>query len=150
MAMASSSTPSSPMPLREVHPNYHPYPPTLATYQDVVASPQLFMDTLQKLHISMGTKFMYVLLIPVNFFSSCLNFPYFLTFLMLSREAVTFFNIELSIVFIFLDSVIASHESFCYLDCLSCLKLYFSIFLCLNKHILLYILHIKHILLIYV
>lgn len=58
--MESSSTHNSPIPLREVHPNYYPYPPPLATYQDVVASPQLFMDTLQRLHASLGTKFMYV------------------------------------------------------------------------------------------
>nr|GLL46402.1 high mobility group B protein 15-like isoform X1 [Ipomoea trifida] len=56
--MESSSTHNSPIPLREVHPNYYPYPPPLATYQDVVASPQLFMDTLQRLHASLGTKFM--------------------------------------------------------------------------------------------
>ncbi|CAH9122877.1 unnamed protein product [Cuscuta epithymum] len=64
----SSSTPQnnnnsnndSPMPLRELHPSrcYYPYPPPMATYQDVIASPQLFMDTLQMLHASLGTKFM--------------------------------------------------------------------------------------------
>ncbi|XP_057810351.1 high mobility group B protein 15-like [Salvia miltiorrhiza] len=36
----------------------HPYPPPLATYEDVVCSRDLFMDSLKKLHISMGTKFM--------------------------------------------------------------------------------------------
>ncbi|VFQ75917.1 unnamed protein product [Cuscuta campestris] len=54
------SNDNSPMPLREVHPpprSYYPYPPPLASYQDVMASPQLFMDTLQKLHASLGTKF---------------------------------------------------------------------------------------------
>ncbi|PIN16181.1 HMG box-containing protein [Handroanthus impetiginosus] len=38
--------------------SYHPYPPPLATFDDVVTSPELFMDTLKKLHSSMGTKFM--------------------------------------------------------------------------------------------
>ncbi|RDX97866.1 High mobility group B protein 15, partial [Mucuna pruriens] len=35
-----------------------PYPPPLAKYEDVVANPKLFMFTLEKLHASMGTKFM--------------------------------------------------------------------------------------------
>ncbi|KAI3469981.1 hypothetical protein Pfo_026644 [Paulownia fortunei] len=38
--------------------SYHPYPPPLATYEDVVGSRDLFMDTLKKLHASMGTKYM--------------------------------------------------------------------------------------------
>ncbi|KAL3637657.1 hypothetical protein CASFOL_018528 [Castilleja foliolosa] len=38
--------------------NYHPYPSPLTTYEDVVASRDLFMDTLKKFHASMGTKFM--------------------------------------------------------------------------------------------
>lgn len=37
---------------------YHSYPPPLATYEDVVTSRDLFMDTLKNLHLSMGTKFM--------------------------------------------------------------------------------------------
>lgn len=37
---------------------YHSYPPPLATIEDVVCSRDLFMDSLKKLHISMGTKFM--------------------------------------------------------------------------------------------
>lgn len=56
--MASSSAENSPVPLRIAPPNYHPYPPPLATYENVVGSPQLFMDTLQKLHAAMRTKFM--------------------------------------------------------------------------------------------
>ncbi|KAJ8530747.1 hypothetical protein K7X08_023628 [Anisodus acutangulus] len=56
--MASSSAENSPVPLRVAPPNYHPYPPPLATYENVVASPQLFMDTLLKLHAAMRTKFM--------------------------------------------------------------------------------------------
>ncbi|KAL0376918.1 UNVERIFIED_CONTAM: High mobility group B protein 15 [Sesamum calycinum] len=39
-------------------PSYHPYPPPLATYEDVLGSRELFLDTLKKLHASMGTKFM--------------------------------------------------------------------------------------------
>ncbi|KAK7295847.1 hypothetical protein RJT34_18759 [Clitoria ternatea] len=34
------------------------YPAPLATYEEVVANPNLFMFTLEKLHASMGTKFM--------------------------------------------------------------------------------------------
>ncbi|KAL3329291.1 hypothetical protein AABB24_036407 [Solanum stoloniferum] len=56
--MASSSAENSPVPLRVAPPNYHPYPPPLVTYENVVASPQLFMETLQKLHAAMRTKFM--------------------------------------------------------------------------------------------
>ncbi|MCD7451396.1 hypothetical protein HAX54_011704 [Datura stramonium] len=56
--MASSSAENSPVPLRVAPPNYLPYPPPLATYENVVTSPQLFMDTLQKLHAAMRTKFM--------------------------------------------------------------------------------------------
>ncbi|KAJ0988998.1 hypothetical protein J5N97_007354 [Dioscorea zingiberensis] len=39
-------------------PNYHPYPEPLETYENVVSDPNLFMQTLQKLHRMMGTKFM--------------------------------------------------------------------------------------------
>nr|XP_017218169.1 PREDICTED: high mobility group B protein 15-like isoform X2 [Daucus carota subsp. sativus] len=38
--------------------SYHPYPQPLARYEDVVVSRELFMDTLGKLHATMGTKFM--------------------------------------------------------------------------------------------
>ncbi|KAK4766667.1 hypothetical protein SAY87_008309 [Trapa incisa] len=38
--------------------NYQPYPPPLAEYSQVVANPDLFMKTLEKLHAVMGTKFM--------------------------------------------------------------------------------------------
>ncbi|KAL8162867.1 hypothetical protein V2J09_014356 [Rumex salicifolius] len=34
------------------------YPPPLAKYEDLVGNPKLFMDTLQKLHHAMATKFM--------------------------------------------------------------------------------------------
>ncbi|XP_047318364.1 high mobility group B protein 15-like [Impatiens glandulifera] len=35
-----------------------PYPPPLARYEDVMVDRNLFMDTLEKLHVTMGTKFM--------------------------------------------------------------------------------------------
>ncbi|KAL6524542.1 hypothetical protein OROHE_016213 [Orobanche hederae] len=38
--------------------NYHPYPPPMATYEDVLGSRDLFMDILKKFHASMGIKFM--------------------------------------------------------------------------------------------
>lgn len=57
--MASSSAANqSPRPNIEVAPNYIPYPTALAKYEDVVITPKLFMDTLEKLHATMGTKFM--------------------------------------------------------------------------------------------
>ncbi|XP_071940720.1 high mobility group B protein 15-like [Coffea arabica] len=57
-AMASSSTTSRTLPLQARPSDYHPYPPPMATYEEVVASPQLFWVTLEKLHAAMGTKFM--------------------------------------------------------------------------------------------
>ncbi|CAI9762784.1 unnamed protein product [Fraxinus pennsylvanica] len=36
----------------------NPYPPPLAAYQEVASSRELFLDTLKKLHVAMGTKFM--------------------------------------------------------------------------------------------
>lgn len=57
MAMASSScvaAKQSSLPAV----SYHPYPQPLARYEDVVVSRELFMDTLGKLHATMGTKFM--------------------------------------------------------------------------------------------
>ncbi|TMX03593.1 hypothetical protein EJD97_015707 [Solanum chilense] len=56
--MASSSAENSPVPLRVAPPNYQPYPLPLVKYENIVASPQLFMETLQKLHAFMRTKFM--------------------------------------------------------------------------------------------
>lgn len=57
MAMTSSSSAATAnhnaSPVR-----YRPYPQPLARYEDVVASGKLFMDTLGKLHATMGTKFM--------------------------------------------------------------------------------------------
>ncbi|CAK9151650.1 unnamed protein product, partial [Ilex paraguariensis] len=56
--MASCSTlKQSPLPMKETPLNYHPYPPPLARYEDVVACPRLFMDTLEKLYATMRTKF---------------------------------------------------------------------------------------------
>ncbi|KAK2975178.1 hypothetical protein RJ640_022070 [Escallonia rubra] len=59
LAMASCSTGNKmPLPPTGLPLKYNPYPPPLATYEDVVASPKLFIDTLMKLHAAMGTKFM--------------------------------------------------------------------------------------------
>lgn len=59
MAASSSTAKQTPLPIKQAPPlQYHPYPPPLAKYEDVVASPRLFMDTLGKLHATMGTKFM--------------------------------------------------------------------------------------------
>ncbi|KAK2999798.1 hypothetical protein RJ639_023062 [Escallonia herrerae] len=59
LAMASCSTGNKrPLPLTGLPLKYNPYPPPLAAYEDVVASPKLFIDTLMKLHAAMGTKFM--------------------------------------------------------------------------------------------
>ncbi|CAL5413792.1 unnamed protein product [Camellia sinensis] len=60
LAMASSSSAAanqSPMPKKEAARTYLPYPPPLAKYEDVVINPKLFLDTLEKLHATMGTKF---------------------------------------------------------------------------------------------
>ncbi|GAB4844087.1 High mobility group B protein 15 [Ancistrocladus abbreviatus] len=48
----------SPFPSKVASSIYHQYPPPLAKYEDVVANRRLFMDTLEKLHAAMGTKFM--------------------------------------------------------------------------------------------
>ncbi|KAF8402100.1 hypothetical protein HHK36_013052 [Tetracentron sinense] len=55
---SSSACHGSPLPLREAPPSYHPYPPPLAKYEDVLSNPKVFMVTLQKLHATMATKFM--------------------------------------------------------------------------------------------
>ncbi|KAJ8541516.1 hypothetical protein K7X08_002332 [Anisodus acutangulus] len=55
---SSSANQNNSVPLRVVAPNnQYLYPPPLAIYANVVASPQVFMDTLKKLHAAMGTKF---------------------------------------------------------------------------------------------
>ncbi|TKY64740.1 High mobility group B protein 15 [Spatholobus suberectus] len=52
MASTSCVKEVAPVPMSQ------PYPSPLAKYKDVVANPKLFMSTLEKLHSSMGTKFM--------------------------------------------------------------------------------------------
>ncbi|XP_020678348.1 high mobility group B protein 9-like [Dendrobium catenatum] len=42
----------------ELNSNYQAYPEALASYQDVVESKSLFMESLEKLHREMTTKFM--------------------------------------------------------------------------------------------
>ncbi|RDX71867.1 High mobility group B protein 15, partial [Mucuna pruriens] len=57
--MASTScVGKSSLPMKDAASNYRPYPFALAKYEEVVDNPQLFMFTLEKLHVSMGTKFM--------------------------------------------------------------------------------------------
>ncbi|XWS35132.1 hypothetical protein CRYUN_Cryun21dG0099900 [Craigia yunnanensis] len=46
------------LPVKEPASNYNPYPPPLERYEDVAVNPKLFLNTLEKLHASMGTKFM--------------------------------------------------------------------------------------------
>lgn len=38
--------------------NYKPYPKPLAKYEEVISDPKLFRETLEKLHATLGTKFM--------------------------------------------------------------------------------------------
>ncbi|XWS65957.1 hypothetical protein CRYUN_Cryun05aG0158300 [Craigia yunnanensis] len=57
--MASTSfTKQTLFPVKEPSSNYNPYPLPLARYEDVAASPKLFLNTLEKLHATIGTKFM--------------------------------------------------------------------------------------------
>ncbi|KAF9666105.1 hypothetical protein SADUNF_Sadunf16G0194100 [Salix dunnii] len=59
LEMASTScAKQSPLPRREPVMSYVQYPAPAATYEDVTASPKLFMETLEKFHAAMGTKFM--------------------------------------------------------------------------------------------
>ncbi|KAJ0093998.1 hypothetical protein Patl1_25993 [Pistacia atlantica] len=56
LAMASTScAKQSPLPMKEPPSTYYSYP--FPRYEDIVASPKLFMSTLEKLHATMGTKF---------------------------------------------------------------------------------------------
>ena len=65
--MASTSCVNkTPFPIKEAASNFHLYPAPLAKYDDIVANPKLFISTLEKLHASMGTKFMYVPLFVVK------------------------------------------------------------------------------------
>ncbi|KAJ8774090.1 hypothetical protein K2173_009521 [Erythroxylum novogranatense] len=57
--MASSpSAKQNPLQMKELGMKNLQYPAPLAGYEDVVTSPKLFISTLEKLHASMGTKFM--------------------------------------------------------------------------------------------
>ncbi|GKV28694.1 hypothetical protein SLEP1_g37711 [Rubroshorea leprosula] len=57
--MASTSyAKQGPLPMKYPASGYNPYPAPLARYEDVVASPNLFMSTLENLHAAMSTKFM--------------------------------------------------------------------------------------------
>ncbi|KAJ4955174.1 hypothetical protein NE237_011957 [Protea cynaroides] len=58
MESSSSTCSANPLPVRQAPANYRPYPPPLAKYLDVKADRKLFMDSLEKLHNTMGTKFM--------------------------------------------------------------------------------------------
>uniref|UniRef100_A0AAU6NDF7 High mobility group protein n=1 Tax=Populus davidiana x Populus alba var. pyramidalis TaxID=1550601 RepID=A0AAU6NDF7_9ROSI len=59
LAMASTScAKQSPTLMKEPVMNYVQYPAPGATYEDVIVSPKLFMETLEKFHAAMGTKFM--------------------------------------------------------------------------------------------
>ncbi|AES77227.1 high mobility group B protein 15 [Medicago truncatula] len=58
MASTSCFFNNNEFPMKVVAPMSHSYPEPLAKYDDVVANPKLFMLTLEKLHASMGTKFM--------------------------------------------------------------------------------------------
>ncbi|XP_058093627.1 high mobility group B protein 15-like isoform X2 [Magnolia sinica] len=61
VAVVSSSSVPIVLPIsagRDLPPNYCPYPPPLAKYEEVLSNGKLFMDTLEKLHATMGTKFM--------------------------------------------------------------------------------------------
>lgn len=62
LSMASTScAKQSPLPMKESPSTSisHPFPPPpLARYEDIVNSPKLFMASLEKLHATMGTKFM--------------------------------------------------------------------------------------------
>ncbi|KAL8172255.1 hypothetical protein V2J09_024059 [Rumex salicifolius] len=59
MSMAAVTPPPPPPPAgAAANLQFNPYPPPLARYEDVVTNPKLFIDTLEKLHASMGTKFM--------------------------------------------------------------------------------------------
>lgn len=44
--------------IKDVASNFRAYPLPLAKYEEVVDNSQLFMFTLEKLHASMGTKYM--------------------------------------------------------------------------------------------
>ncbi|PNX70437.1 high mobility group B protein 15-like, partial [Trifolium pratense] len=56
--MASTScVTKSPLPMKETALSHGEYPPAMATYEEVVDNPKLFMLSLEKLHALMCTKF---------------------------------------------------------------------------------------------
>ncbi|KAI3775955.1 hypothetical protein L1987_45715 [Smallanthus sonchifolius] len=57
MAASSSTENKSPVPVAENPMQYYLYPPPIAQYEDVISSPNLFMDIIGKFHAAMGTKF---------------------------------------------------------------------------------------------
>ncbi|KAI7732040.1 hypothetical protein M8C21_009701 [Ambrosia artemisiifolia] len=57
MAALSSTENGSSVTAAENPMQYYLYPPPIAQYEDVIASPNLFMDILGKFHAAMGTKF---------------------------------------------------------------------------------------------
>ncbi|KAI5415216.1 hypothetical protein KIW84_040600 [Lathyrus oleraceus] len=48
----------SPLAMKETGSSCGQYPPPMATYEEVVDNPKLFLHSLEKLHATMGTKFM--------------------------------------------------------------------------------------------
>ncbi|KAI3697085.1 hypothetical protein L6452_29827 [Arctium lappa] len=58
MATCSSTENRSVILVEEKAMQYYLYPPPIARYEDVIANPKLFMDTLGNFHAAMGTKFM--------------------------------------------------------------------------------------------
>ncbi|XP_029130549.1 high mobility group B protein 15 isoform X2 [Cajanus cajan] len=59
LLMASTScVGNTSLPMKDAASSYHAYPLPLAKYEEVIDNSQLFMFTLEKLHASMGTKFM--------------------------------------------------------------------------------------------
>jgi len=57
--MASTSgVGNSSIPIRDVASSFRAYPPPLAKFEEIVDNFELFKFTLEKLHASMGTKFM--------------------------------------------------------------------------------------------
>ncbi|KAK9062540.1 hypothetical protein SSX86_019727 [Deinandra increscens subsp. villosa] len=55
--VSSSTKNKNSVPISENSMQNYIYPPPIARYEDVIASPGLFMDTLGKFHAAMGTKF---------------------------------------------------------------------------------------------
>ncbi|CAA6659799.1 unnamed protein product [Spirodela intermedia] len=61
LATGISSSPLTPMAQKDAASdanNYNPYPPPVAKYEEVIADRELFIKSLEKLHATLGTKFM--------------------------------------------------------------------------------------------